>query len=120
MNTMRHYALDCRMRRPLERHDLQEWLELTPSRLGLTRISPAIIHWAPPIVSGMCVLAESHLAVHADLARQWFNLDVFVCAGVPDDAMAEQLARLGLSVARMVVVDRGPVPNDIINLRRSA
>lgn len=86
---------------------LQSWLVTIPGRLGMERISPAIVEWRPPILAGMVLLAESHVSVHVDFGRGRFYADAFTCKAFEPQAFCKELMGLNLTVERAEVLNRG-------------
>ena len=64
----------------LERHDVLERLCVAACRdAGMTVVGQAFHQFAPTGVTGVVLLAESHLAVHTWPEQGAVTLDVYVC-----------------------------------------
>jgi S-adenosylmethionine decarboxylase len=76
---------------------LRELLIEYPGRIGMTRISePYIIRYTDCVpeewgISGFVFLAESHIAIHTFVERNFVNVDVFSCKDFDTDLAAEDL-----------------------------
>lgn len=92
---------------------LHDWLENYPSRIGMTRISPPyVLRYEGPVledwgISGFVFLAESHIAIHTFVERNYVNVDVFSCKDFDTDKAIEDFREgLRLTKLRTCILDR--------------
>ena len=88
---------------------LRDWLTFMPARIGMTRISPAIVEISGGLrVTGMVLLAESHVAVHLDYETRQATVDVFSCKPFDPELVERYCAEsLKLEVTSRQVLKRG-------------
>ena len=69
-------------------------LKLAAKRIGASVVSEAFHRYAPQGVSGILLIAESHLSVHTWPERGYVAVDIYTCGGLDPrpgtEAMAEQ------------------------------
>ncbi|MBN2186089.1 MAG: S-adenosylmethionine decarboxylase [Dehalococcoidia bacterium] len=92
---------------------LRNWLEAYPSRISMTRISPPYVlkytgskleDWG---ISGFVFIAESHIAVHTFVERNYINIDVFSCEDFDTDKAIEDFQQgFNLCKSRTCLIDR--------------
>lgn len=89
---------------------------ITASMLEAARISGATIvthsfhHFSPHGVSGVVIIAESHLAIHTWPERGFAAVDFFSCGGVDmDRGLAMLKEAFGASVEVRLELERGPM-----------
>jgi len=76
---------------------LKDLLREYPGRIGMTRISePYVIRYTDCVpeewgISGFVFLAESHIAIHTFVERNFVNVDVFSCKDFDTELAAEDL-----------------------------
>lgn len=93
----------------LERHDVLERLCVRACReAGMTVVGQAFHQFAPTGVTGVVLLAESHLAVHTWPEQRFVAADVYVCDHLSANAakgraLADALCR---ALAARQVVER--------------
>lgn len=92
---------------------LHKWLESYPARIGMTRISPPyVLKYVGPVfedwgISGFVFLAESHIAIHTFVERNYVNIDVFSCKDFDTSKAIEDLREeFRLVKLRTCLVDR--------------
>jgi S-adenosylmethionine decarboxylase len=92
---------------------LREWLESYPARIGMTKISsPYVLRYVGPIledwgISGFVFLAESHIAIHTFVERNYVNIDVFSCKDFDTEKAIEDFrAGFHLTKLRTCLIDR--------------
>jgi S-adenosylmethionine decarboxylase len=92
---------------------LREWLESYPTRIGMTRISPPyVLRYMGPVledwgISGFVFLAESHIAIHTFVERNYVNVDVFSCKDFDTEKAIEDFrAGFRLTRLRTCILDR--------------
>jgi S-adenosylmethionine decarboxylase len=111
-----HLIIDGYSSKPeiLQNEDyLRNWLEVYPSRINMTRISPPYVlrylgakleDWG---ISGFVFIAESHIAVHTFVERNYVNIDVFSCKDFDTDkAIADFQQGFHLFKSRTCLIDR--------------
>ena len=84
-----------------------------PGRIGMTRISePYIIRYEDCVpeewgISGFVFLAESHIAIHTFVERNFVNIDVFSCKDFDTDhAAADLRERFEFTQSRVALAER--------------
>ncbi len=84
-----------------------------PGRIGMTRISdPYIIRYVDCVpeewgISGFVFLAESHIAIHTFVERNFVNIDVFSCKDFDTDhAAADLRERFQFTNSRVALAER--------------
>lgn len=79
--------------------------------IGATVVTSTMHHFSPFGVSGVIVLAESHLAVHTWPEHDLVTVDVFTCGQTIDGRRAEPFLRERLQAGRVSVLqlDRGHI-----------
>lgn len=108
----------------LERHDVLERLCVAACRdAGMTVVGQAFHQFAPTGVTGVVLLAESHLAVHTWPEQRFVAADVYVCDHLSANAakgraLADALCR-ALAAAevreRDVLRGAGPAPTRAVD-----
>ena len=92
---------------------IQQLLDVYPSRIGMTRISPAKASkyigakeedWG---VSGFVGLAESHISIHTFPEQAYVNIDIFSCKEFDaEKAVLDMKQRFGLTEVRSYLLNR--------------
>ena len=97
-------AFGCDAERLADRASLAALLDRMVNELGLRPIGAGQWHVFPPPggITGMLLLAESHLAVHTFPEHRSLCLNLFCCTPRPAWPFAERLAEL-LSAERVTV-----------------
>ncbi|MGQ9546567.1 MAG: S-adenosylmethionine decarboxylase [Dehalococcoidia bacterium] len=92
---------------------LRKWLEDYPARIGMSRISPPyVIRYIGPVledwgISGFVFIAESHIAVHTFVERNYVNIDVFSCKDFDTDKVMKDCCQgFQLLKWRTCLIDR--------------
>jgi len=101
-------------RKLLQNEDfLRKWLEDYPARIRMNRISPPyVIKYVGPVledwgISGFVFIAESHIAVHTFVERDYVNIDVFSCKDFDTDRAIEDFREgFQLTKLRTCIIDR--------------
>lgn len=90
------------------------FLDEYPSVIGMTKIAPPqvyVYHGQTPQdwgVSGIVLIAESHISVHTFPDRGYVNIDIFSCKDFDASGSLEDVKRMfGLSDARVWTLERG-------------
>jgi S-adenosylmethionine decarboxylase len=105
-----------------DEESLRQLLDTYPSEIGMTKISkPYVLRYKGPGnvdwgISGLVVIAESHISVHTFVERGFVNIDVFSCKDFDSQRVLEDMKeRFKLSKARSYLLDRdwaAPCPVD--------
>ena len=111
-NLGHHLLFDCHGCRAPVLSDLaavRELLKLAARAFGLTVIAEEFHQYLPQGVSGVLILAESHLAVHTWPEREFAAIDLFTCGTRPDAArLADHLkSALGAERIECRQIERG-------------
>ena len=72
---------------------------------GATVVSRSFHRFAPHGISGMLLIAESHLVVHTWPEHQYCAFDIFTCGTTLDAEAAIDTVRLGLQAGQYTVVE---------------
>ena len=101
---------------------LRRLLNSYPAEIGMTRISePHIVRYKGPGnadwgISGLVIIAESHISVHTFVERSFVNIDVFSCKDFDAKRVLEDMkTTFKLSRLRSYLLDRDwalPCPVD--------
>jgi len=59
--------------------ELEEWLERYPATIGMTVIAGPVVRADTHMVTGLVVIAESHISVHVERMTGVAHVDVFSC-----------------------------------------
>ena len=93
---------------------VRNFLSEYPSTLGMTKLSgPQMVTYNGPKaedngISGMVIIAESHISIHTFPNRDYVNVDVFSCKSFDDQRVLEDVKRLfAFTDVRTWVLDRG-------------
>lgn len=85
-----------------------------PSRIGMTKIMPPYVFRYTGVkpedwgVSGVVLIAESHISIHTFPEKQYINIDVFSCKIFdPELAVAYMKEVFGISHVNSRVLERG-------------
>lgn len=76
-------------------------LRKTAAAFGLTVIAESFHQYLPQGVSGVLILAESHLAVHTWPEREFAAIDLFTCAAGPEAARLAEFLKSALGADRV-------------------
>ena len=86
--------------------------------VGATVLKDAFHPFEPDGVSGVVVIAESHLSIHTWPHRGYAAVDVFTCGGLDPNPGCRHLAeRLGAESMRLQEIVRG-LPEDLADAPR--
>lgn len=88
-------------------------LDSFPGHIGMTKISGPFIYrytagkpedWG---ISGLVLIAESHISIHTFVERNFVNIDVFSCIDFDTDSAIDYLIKLfSLTSYRTYLLDR--------------
>ncbi|WP_221774716.1 adenosylmethionine decarboxylase [Pelagicoccus albus] len=101
---------DCPEKLLVEKSALQEALVESANQAGATVVKPVFHQFSPHGLSGVVVIAESHIAVHTWPEYNYAAIDIFTC-GDPDVAhriQSEIEARFAPARSSVRVLSRGP------------
>ena len=99
-----HLLFDCYGCREPVLSDLavvRDLLERAARAFGLTVIAEEFHQYQPQGVSGVLILAESHLAVHTWPERGFAAVDLFTCGSRPDAARLAEHLKTALGAERI-------------------
>ncbi len=112
-----HLILDGFGADPQKLQDLDATFTLLdnyPSKIGMTKIMPPYVFryngvkpedWG---ISGVVLIAESHISIHTFPNKGYINIDVFSCKAFdPDLAVDYMKEQFGISLVNSRVLDRG-------------
>lgn len=92
---------------------IYQLLDSYPSQIGMTKISQPFVtkytgsHPEDWGVSGIVIIAESHISVHTFVGRSYLNIDVFSCKDFDVEKVVEDLKnQFRLTKFRSYLVDR--------------
>ncbi len=93
---------------------IYQLLDQYPAEIGMTKIAPPYVfkyvggkpeEWG---ISGLVLIAESHISIHTFVERRYVNIDVFSCKDFDADQVIRDLIdRLGLTKIQTHLLDRG-------------
>jgi S-adenosylmethionine decarboxylase len=100
-------------RRMQDAEFIDELLNSYPSRIGMTKISPAQVSkyvgseredWG---ISGVVSLAESHISIHTFPKRSYINIDIFSCKEFDAERAVQDLQeKFGFTELRSYILNR--------------
>ena len=107
-----HLLIDCHGCRGTVLTDVdavRALLRSAAAAFGLTVIAETFHQYSPQGVSGVLILAESHLAVHTWPEREFAAVDLFTCAACPEATrLADHLkSALGAERVECRRIERG-------------
>lgn len=86
-----HYFVTATCKKALTVQDIYNILEHMPQKAHMTPISrPFVVNDQvddPEFISGIIVIAESHISIHYDIAARKLYFDMFTCRPLPSDVM---------------------------------
>ena len=98
----------------LDQTRVERFLETYPSKLGMTVISPPNVvsykgskkdDWG---ISGVVLIAESHISVHTFPLRNYLNVDIFSCKWFDSDRAQQEVSKLfGVQRISSNLIERG-------------
>ena len=88
---------------------LRDLLIDAAQRIGATVVGDTFHHFSPHGVTGVVLLAESHLAIHTWPERAYAAVDLFTCGDLDPDPGIDALAEhFGAGAVRRRCLPRGP------------
>lgn len=93
---------------------IREFLDEFPERMHMTKVTPPYVfryHGATPQesgISGIVIIAESHISIHTFPAKRYVSVDIFSCKPFDVDEAVQGLVKyFQLVDFRRQVFDRG-------------
>ncbi|HSV31041.1 MAG TPA: adenosylmethionine decarboxylase [Atribacteraceae bacterium] len=113
------YSTDQALLNDMER--IRSFLDECPGRMGMTKITPPYVFRyrgnAPQEngVSGIVIIAESHISIHTFPDRNYLSVDVFSCKPFDvEEATRYLIESFGVNEFHRRVLDRGvEYPKDL-------
>ena len=90
----------------LEVGRVKKWLDCMPRKIGMQKISPAIVEQDDDSFKGIILLAESHISIHINNDGKCF-IDVFSCKTIDIDVVKFEVNTLGINILECIVLNRG-------------
>ena len=122
MNALgRHLLLelkDCNQEVLDDVNFLRDCLYTAAEKAGATVVSESFYHFSPYGVSGVVIIAESHLFIHTWPEYNYAAVDIFTCGDStqPQRAADFLIERLESKNPSLIELRRGIVDSSIINL----
>ena len=86
-----HYFVTANCKKPLSLERVYGILDHMPKKAHMTPITrPFVVYDQvddPEFISGIVVIAESHISIHYDIAEKKLYFDMFTCRPLPSDVM---------------------------------
>lgn len=86
-----HYFVTAKCKKPLTLENIFVILDHMPQKACMTPISrPFVVYDQvdnPEFISGIVVIAESHISIHYDITEKKLYFDMFTCRPLPSDVM---------------------------------
>ncbi len=98
---------DCDPQRLNDLSRIQQGLLAAAQRGGMQVIAVKVHAFAPHGVTGVVLLAESHLSIHTWPEYGYAAVDIFCCSGDPLAALDEMRAWLGSTTMQVRTLLRG-------------
>jgi S-adenosylmethionine decarboxylase len=79
---------------------VQEMLEVYPDMLGMNKICPpVVVRYQGPVpedwgISGVVIIAESHIAIHTFPKKRFLSIDIFSCKAFDMSKALKKLAEV--------------------------
>jgi S-adenosylmethionine decarboxylase len=91
---------------------LRNALSDVATQIGATVIKDSFYQFTPQGVSGVVIIAESHVSIHTWPEHNYAAVDVFTCGDVirPSDAVKPLAERLKAKATSFVELERGMLP----------
>lgn len=99
-----HLLIDCYGCRGAVLADVdavRSLLRRAAAAFGLTVIAEEFHQYSPQGVSGVLILAESHLAVHTWPEREFAAVDLFTCGACPGSSQLAEFLKSALGAERV-------------------
>jgi S-adenosylmethionine decarboxylase len=97
---------------------LRACLRETAERIGATVVNDSFYQFTPYGVSGVVIIAESHLAIHTWPEHNYAAVDVFTCGHTiePKDAVPILINKLGAKESSCTEISRGVLHGDKVSI----
>ncbi|MDI6752788.1 MAG: adenosylmethionine decarboxylase [Thermodesulfobacteriota bacterium] len=108
-----HLILDgfgCNAAALVDKEGVRRFLDRTPDLIGMTKIMPPFVFRFPRTggLSGIVIIAESHISVHTWPEKGSLQLDIFSCKQFDvRQAINEAVRQFGIKEYDRQVLDRG-------------
>lgn len=109
---------DCDREILNDKDKIEEYMIFSAKKAGATIISSSFHHFSPQGVSGVVVIAESHLAIHTWPEYGYAAVDVFTCGQTVDTFTAYRYLKekLGAQFIKSYEMNRGELyGNNIVS-----
>ncbi|MBN2332366.1 MAG: S-adenosylmethionine decarboxylase proenzyme [Deltaproteobacteria bacterium] len=84
---------DCDPKRLDDTAQVEKWMEEAARRAGATIVQSVFHRFQPHGVSGVVVIAESHLAIHTWPEYGYAAVDLFTCGATVDPWIAHEILK---------------------------
>ena len=97
---------------------LRTCLRETAELIGATVVNDSFYQFTPYGVSGVVIIAESHLAIHTWPEYDYAAIDVFTCGHTiePKDAVPILVDKLGAKESSCTEINRGVLHGDTVSI----
>jgi len=97
---------------------LRTCLRETAELIGATVVNDSFYQFTPYGVSGVVIIAESHLAIHTWPEYDYAAIDVFTCGHTiePKDAVPILVDKLGARESSCTEINRGVLHGDTVSI----
>ncbi len=92
---------DCDVAKLADRDVVREAMMEAVRQSGGTIVAEVFHQFSPHGVSGVVVIAESHLTIHTWPERSFAAVDLFTCSTTLDHALVERLVAAALGAGRV-------------------
>lgn len=88
-----HYFVTAKCKKPLDLERIYKILDHMPKKAHMTPISRPFVVYdqvdEPEFISGIIVIAESHISIHYDISEKKLYFDMFTCRPLPSELIKE-------------------------------
>lgn len=117
MNTIGRHLLaefyDCDDKVIDDAEEIRKHMLRAADEVGATVVGEVFHRFSPSGVSGVVVIAESHLSIHTWPEQRYVAIDIYTCGGLSPSVGANHLASaLGAEQCRIQEILRG-LPDDL-------
>ena len=97
---------------------LRTCLRETAEHIGATVVNDSFYQFTPHGVSGVVIIAESHLAIHTWPEHDYAAIDVFTCGHTiePKNAVKILVEKLGAKESSCIELKRGTLHDDKVSV----
>ena len=98
---------------------VRECLIETAEQIGATVVNQSFHQFSPHGISGVVIVAESHLCIHTWPEYRYASIDVFTCGETIDPKQAINLLtkKFGSKESSFLELKRGVIHGDTVNCR---